>query len=163
MPTERYGKVRRMLRDGRAKVVKAKPFTIQLTYETTKYTQPITLGIDAGYQSIGFSAITEKKELLAGECQLLQGQVERNRERLMYRRQRRNRLRYRKSRFDNRRKPEGWLAPSLQNKLDTHIRLVEKIKSILPITQVIVEVANFDIQAIKNPGIQGGIPAGRAV
>lgn len=155
MPTERYGKVRRMLRDGRAKVVKAKPFTIQLTYETTKYTQPITLGIDAGYQSIGFSAITEKKELLAGECQLLQGQVERNRERLMYRRQRRNRLRYRKSRFDNRRKPEGWLAPSLQNKLDTHIRLVEKIKSILPITQVIVEVANFDIQAIKNPGIQG--------
>ncbi|SHF15197.1 RRXRR protein [Desulforamulus putei DSM 12395] len=87
MPTERYGKARRMLRDGRAKVVKAKPFTIQLTYETTKYTQPITLGIDAGYQSIGFSAITEKKELLAGECQLLQGQVERNRERLMYRRQ----------------------------------------------------------------------------
>ena len=45
MPTKRHGKIRRMLKDGRAKVVKAKPFTIQLTYETTEYTQPITLGV----------------------------------------------------------------------------------------------------------------------
>lgn len=104
MPTERCGKVRRMLRDGKAKVVKARPFTIQLMYETTEYTQPVTLGIDAGYEKIGLSAITDKKELLSGECQLLQGQVERNKERAMYRRQRRSRLRYRKPRFDNRKK-----------------------------------------------------------
>ncbi len=155
MPTERCGKVRRMLRDGKAKVVKARPFTIQLMYETTEYTQPVTLGIDAGYEKIGLSAITDKKELLSGECQLLQGQVERNKERAMYRRQRRSRLRYRKPRFDNRKKTEGWLAPSIQNKLDTHIRLVEKIKKVLPITDIIVEVASFDIQKIKNPDISG--------
>jgi hypothetical protein len=155
MPTTRHGKVRRMLRDGRAKVVKAKPFTIQLTYETTGYTQPVTLGVDAGYQTVGFSAVTEKDELVAGECQLLNGQVERNKERLQYRRIRRNRLRYRKPRFDNRNKPTGWLAPSIQHKLDSHIRLVNLLKSLVPVTKVVVEVASFDIQAIKNPGIQG--------
>ena len=155
MPTERHGKVRRMLKEGKAKVIKAKPFTIQLAYETTTYTQGITLGIDAGYQKIGFSSVTDQKELISGECQLLQGQVGRNKERLMYRRQRRSRLRYREPRFDNRRKAGGWLAPSIQHKLDSHIRLIEKIQAILPISRIIIEVASFDIQAIKKPNISG--------
>ena len=154
MPTTPQ-KAKRLLREGKAKVITTKPFVIQLTYATGENKQPITLGIDAGYQNIGFSAITEKAELIAGECNLLTGQVERNKERLMYRRQRRSRLRYRKPHFDNRKKPEGWLAPSIQHKLDSHIRLIEKIKSILPITRVIIEVANFDIQKIKNPNISG--------
>jgi hypothetical protein len=144
-----------MLKTGKARVIRAKPFTIQLTHETTTYTQPVTLGIDAGYETIGFSAVTEKRELISGECQLLTGQVERNKERAMYRRERRNRLRYRKPRFNNRRKPDGWLADSIQNKLDTHIRLINLIKSLVPVTRIVVEVASFDIQAIKNPGISG--------
>jgi len=155
MPTERHGKVRRILKEGKAKVIKAKPFTIQLTYNTTNYTQPVTLGVDAGYQTIGFSAVTNKKELISGECRLLTGQAERNKERLIYRRQRRIKLRYRAPRFNNRKKPKGWLAPSIQNKLDTHIKLINKIKKILPVTKTIIEAANFDIQAIKNPGISG--------
>ncbi len=155
MPTERHGKVRRMLKEGKAKVVKARPFTIQLMYETPMYTQPGVIGLDSGYSNVGFSAVNATKELIAGELTLLQGQVERNKERAMYRRQRRNRLRYRAKRFNNRKKPAGWLAPSLQNKLDTHIRLVDKISALVPISKVIVEVAAFDIQAIKNPKIEG--------
>ena len=58
------------------------------------YTQDLILGIDSGYQNVGFSAITEKAEVVAGELHLLEGQVERNRERLVYRRQRRRRLRH---------------------------------------------------------------------
>ena len=61
MPTKRHGKVRRLLKQGLAKVVKAKPFTIQLLCKTTTYTQNITLGIDSGYNYIGFSAVTEKE------------------------------------------------------------------------------------------------------
>ena len=155
MPTERHGKVRRMLNAGLAKVVTRKPFTIQLTYATTSHTQPGTLGIDPGYEKVGISVINDKKELISGECALLTGQVKRNEKRIMHRRQRRNRLRYRAPRFDNRRKPKGWLAPSIRHKLDSHIRLVKKIKSLVPIKETIVEVANFDIQAIKNPGIKG--------
>lgn len=155
MPTERYGKVRRMINDGRARVVTTRPFTIKLTYETTEYTQSVTMGVDAGYLNIGFSAVTEKKELIAGEFHLLTGQVERNKERLMYRRQRRGRLRYRAPRFNNRRKTESWLAPSIQHKLDSHLQLVDKIKSLVPVKEVVIEVDSFDIQAIKNPGIEG--------
>ena len=70
MPTQRYGHVRRMLRDGKVKVVKRCPFTIQLTYGSTTYTQPVSLGIDTGLKHIGISATTEGKELYAGEVEL---------------------------------------------------------------------------------------------
>ena len=63
MPTKRHGRVKHLLRDGKAKVVKRTPFTIQLLYETTGYTQPITLGVDAGSKVIGLSATTDKEEL----------------------------------------------------------------------------------------------------
>ena len=72
------------------------------------------------------------------------------------RRTRRNRkTRYRKPRFNNRRRKEGWLAPSVQNKADSHLTVIRKIHEILPITKVIVEVTSFDIQKIKNPMISG--------
>lgn len=155
MPTERFGKVRRLLKNMQAKVVRRRPFTIQLLYATTTYVQPITLGVDTGYQTVGFSAVSEKEELFSGECSLLTGMSERLKERAMYRRQRRSRLRYRAPRFDNHRQPKGWLAPSIQHKLDSHVRMVELIKKFLPVQKVIVEVASFDIQAIKNPEIAG--------
>ena len=73
----------------------------------------------------------------------------------MYRRQRRSRLRYRKPRFNNRRRSEGWLAPSIQHKYDTHIRFIEKLKKILSITDITIEVASFDTHKLKNPNISG--------
>ena len=57
MPTSRHGKVRRLLKEGKAKVVKVKPFTIQLLYKSKEYTQPVTLGIDSGYTYIGVTTI----------------------------------------------------------------------------------------------------------
>jgi hypothetical protein len=84
MPTQRFGKVRRMLKDGRAKVVSHEPFTIQLQYEATAYVQPVTLGIDAGYETIGYSVVTDREELIGGEVRLLQGMSERLKERAMY-------------------------------------------------------------------------------
>ena len=78
---------------------------------------------------------------------------ERLSERAMYRNNRRSRTRYRPPRFNNRRRAKGWLAPSIQHKLDSHIRLVHILTSILPVTEIIIEVASFDIQAIKNPSI----------
>ena len=148
-------KARILLQSGKAKIAGRDPFTIQLVYGSSGYKQPISLGIDAGYKNIGFSAVTEKKELIGGEVELLDGVSERITERKKYRRTRRNRLRHRSPRFDNRKRDEGWLAPSIQHKLDTHLRFVERIKSRLPITKITVETAKFDIQKIKNPDIQG--------
>lgn len=155
MPTKRHGKVRILLKKGLAKVVKRKPFTIKLKYETSKYTQPITLGIDSGYTYIGFSAITNKEELICGEVTLLSGQVERLKERSMYRKIRRSNLRYRAPRFNNRTRCEGWLAPSIKHKYDSHIRFIALLSSILPVTSTVVEVAAFDTQKIKNAHIKG--------
>ncbi len=150
-------KARLLLKEKKAKVMIRSPFTIQLNYSTEETTQPITLGIDSGYATVGFSAVTAKKELLVGELYLRMDTSKNLRDRRMYRRKRRSRLWYRKPRFQNRKasKPKGWLAPSIRHKLDSHIRLVEMIKSILPITQTIVEVASFDTQKMQNPDIQG--------
>lgn len=148
-------KARKLLKQKKAKIIETKPFTIQLLIATGETKQPITLGIDSGYLNIGFSAITNQKELISGEVKLLKCMKERIYERSMYRKIRRQRLRYRKARWSNRRKHEGWLAPSVNHKLNSHIRFIEKLNQILPITKVIVEIANFDIQKIKNPEISG--------
>lgn len=154
MPTT-PAKAKKLLKSGRAKIVGRDPFTIQFLYGTRGYTQPITLGIDAGYETVGYSVVTEKEELVGSEMKLLEGVSERITERRQYRRTRRHHLRHRAPRFDNRRRKQGWLPPSIQHKLDAHIKLVERLQSRLPITKVVVEVAKFDIQKIKKPQIQG--------
>jgi hypothetical protein len=154
-PTRRAGKVRRLLKNGQAKVVRRQPFTIQLLLDTTCYTKNYALGVDAGYLHVGLSVVSEREEVFSAELDLLSGQVERNKERQSYRRTRRNRLRYRAPRFTNRKRKEGWLAPSIQHKLDSHLRMIELIKKILPISKEIVEVASFDIQKILTPDISG--------
>lgn len=157
MPTSN-AKARILLREKKAIVKNLKPFTIQLTYKTeTEHTQPITLGMDSGYNNVGFSAVTENKELIVGELKLLQGMKERLLEKARYRKIRRSRLRYRKARWNNRTKskPKGWLAPSLQHKLDSHIKFIDSLYKILPVTKCIVEVANFDIQKMNNENISG--------
>ncbi|MBE9213291.1 HNH endonuclease [Plectonema cf. radiosum LEGE 06105] len=148
-------KARILLQSGKAKIVGRDPFTIQLIYGSSGYKQPISLGIDAGYKHVGFSAVNEKEELMGGEIELLDGVSERITEKQKYRRTRRNRLRHRAKRFDNRKCKKGWLARSIQHKLDAHLRFVERVKSRLPITKITVETAKFDIQKIKNPDIQG--------
>ena len=155
MPTSRHGKVKHLLKSNRAKVVKRTPFVIQLLYDTTEYVQPVTLGVDAGSKIIGLSATTENDELFASEVTLRNDIVELLSTRRQNRRTRRNHLRYREPRFNNRAKPEGWLAPSVQHKVDSHLRVIADIYKILPITKFIVETASFDIQKIRDPQISG--------
>lgn len=156
MPTKRHSKVRRLLKQGLAKVIRREPFTIQLLYDTTTYTQPVTVGVDIGSKVVGVSAITEKQELFSAEVELRQDIRKLLLERREYRRFRRYRKRrYRKSRFLNRCRPEGWLAPSVQWRVDAHIRLVNFVAKILPITKVVVEIAPFDIHKIVNPDVEG--------
>ena len=156
MPTERFGKVRRMLKNSLAHVVRRIPFTIQLDYDTTDFTQPITLGIDAGSKHIGVSATTTEKELYAADVELRNDIVDKLSTRREQRRTRRSRLRHRKPRFDNRvsSKKNGCLAPSVENKVHTHMSVVKNVCKILPVSNIVVETASFDMQKIKRPDIQ---------
>ena len=156
MPTN-SAKAARLLKVGKAKVVCAKPFTIQMLQATGENVQSIVLGLDAGYENVGISVVNETagEEVYSAEIKLLPGMSERLTERSRYRRIRRNNLRHRAPRFSNRAKPEGWLAPSIQHKLDSHIRAVAKVCSILPVTRSVIETAQFNIQKIRNPEING--------
>ena len=156
MPTERFGKVRRMLKNSLAHVVRRIPFTIQLDYDTTDFTQPITLGIDAGSKHVGVSATTTEKELYAADVELRNDIVDKLSTRREQRRTRRSRLRHRKPRFDNRvsSKKNGCLAPSVENKVHTHMSVVKNVCKILPVSNIVVETASFDMQKIKRPDIQ---------
>lgn len=157
MPTTRHEKVRRLLKANKATVVNLCPFTIQLTYKSTDHKQPVTLGIDAGAKHIGFSATTEKEELFACETILRTDIVDLLSTRSQNRRTRRSRLRYRKPKFNNRvfSKKKGWVAPSVKQRIDSHLNEVNEIHKILPITKIVIEAAQFDTHKMKNPNISG--------
>jgi N6-L-threonylcarbamoyladenine synthase len=156
MPTENHAKVRILLKQGKAKVVNKCPFTIQLLYSSTNYTQKVTLGVDSGSKHIGLSATTKNKVLFESDVELRNNIVDLLSTRRELRRSRRSRkLRYRKPRFNNRKRSDGWLAPSVKQKVDSHITMIAKVHKILPISNIIVEAASFDIQKIKNPAISG--------
>lgn len=156
MPTENHAKVRILLKSKKAKVIKRCPFTIQLLYSNTNYTQDINLGVDAGSKHIGISATTKDKVLFESDVELRNDIVDLLSTRRQNRRTRKNRkTRYRKARFNNRKRKGDWLAPSIQNKIDTHLTVVRKVHEFLPVSKIIVEVASFDIQKIKNPDITG--------
>ena len=135
MPTFRLGKVRRLLKDGKAKIVKHHPFTIQLLYDSRTNTQPIEICEDVGYNYIGISVKSESHEYVSAQYDTLQDEKEHHDDCRKMRRARRNRLRYRKPRFDNRKRSEGWLAPSLEHKKQLNISLIERYVSVIPITR----------------------------
>lgn len=156
MPSERGGRIGYLLRHGKAHVVSRVPFVVQLDYESTTYTQEVSLGIDAGSKHIGVSASSEKRELLAAQVELRSDVVNLLSTRKELRRTRRNRkTRYRKSRFDNRKRKDGWLAPSIEQKVESHLKVIRLVHKLLPITKTTIEVAQFDAQKIKNPDIKG--------
>ena len=145
-------KARKLLNAGNAKVVKRTPFTIKLLYGSSGYTQDVILGVDAGSKTIGLSASTEEKELFAAEVTPRNDVVELMSTRREFRKSRRNRkTRYRKPRFDNRvgSKQKGWLAPSVEVKIQEHITGIKRVCAILPITKVVIETAEFDLQLLK--------------
>lgn len=156
MPTSRCGKVRRLLKQHKAKVTQRCPFTIQLLYETTNHTQDVTLGIDPGSKTIGISATTKTKVLYESNVILRNDIVKLIATRRELRHTRRNRkTRYRPPRFSNRRKSkqQGWLPPSVRQKIQSHLQVIQKVHQILPVNKIILEIANFDIQKIKDPTI----------
>lgn len=160
MPTKRFGKVRRMLRDGQAKVVRREPFTIKLLYESkTNVVQDLTLGVDTGSSKIGCAVVNEKQEVLyLSEVEIRNDIKKKMTNRKNCRKNRRSRkTRYRKPRFKNRKnsKKKGRYSPTLKSKFDSHVREIEFIKKLLPIKHLVLETAIFDTHRLKNPDVKG--------
>ena len=152
-------KARLLLKNKQAKILKYEPFTIQLLYGSSGYKQKVSLGVDAGSKYVGASATTKKQELYASQTELRGGMIVKllsDRRELRHSRRSRK-TRYRKPRFLNRvhSKHKGWLSPSIENKINTHIRIIDDVYKLLPIYNIIVETASFDIQKLKNKDISG--------
>jgi hypothetical protein len=148
-------KAKNLMNKGLAEVYKMYPFTIKLKFECENVVQNVDLGIDEGYSNIGFSAVSHSKELISGTVILENKTSDRLREKKMYRNGRRSKKWYRKPRFLNRKKRTGMLRPSVERKYQAHLKIIRLCQEILPISSVILESGNFDIQKINNPEIVG--------
>lgn len=155
MPTKRCGKVYRLLKNNKAKVIRRCPFTIKLLYEPESFVvQEVNLGVDTGSKHVGVSAVGNDEVLYASEIELRDDIKSKMDARRTYRRNRRQRkTRYRKPRILNRAKSAklNRLPPSVKSKVESHIREIEFVNSILPVSNIILEVSQFDTALMKNP------------
>ena len=125
----------------RARVVRRDPFTIRLRFATKAHVQPARVGVDTGSKDVGIAAITNGTVVFQAEVHLRDDITEKLRQRRRYRR--------------NRRRPYGWLPPSLHSKAEATVKAVRFIASFLPVGQITVEVGSFDTQKMQNPDITG--------
>ena len=150
-------KAKRLLKQGKAKVVRRTPFTIKLLVATGETKQPLTHGVDTGSSKIG-SAVTDEENniLYLSEIEIRNDITDRLKRRAMYRRTRRNRkTRYRKPRWLNRKNSvrKDRFSPTMTSKIDRHLKEIKFVNSILPISTLIIETGNFDPHALKNPAV----------
>ena len=148
---------RLLLKQGKAKVKKREPFTIKLTYKTTNYTQNLTLGVDTGSGTIGTAVSKTNGDIVyMSEVVVRNDITNKMTQRAKYRRNRRNRkTRYRKARWLNRANSmkNDRFSPTMQSKLHSHVKEIEYIKSILPITKMVFEAGQFDAHLMKKPSL----------
>ena len=149
-------RARLWLKAKRARLVRREPFTIQLLFATATYTQPVTVGVDTGSQTAGIAATANQEVVFQAEMHLRTDISLKLAQRRQYRRARRShKTRYRAARWANRRRPSGWLPPSLRSKAEATVKAVCFVASFLPVSQVNVEVGSFDTQKMQNPEIAG--------
>jgi hypothetical protein len=153
MPTTPQ-RARGWLEAKRARVVRQDPFTIRLCFATKAHVQPVKVGVDTGSKEVGTAAIANGEVLFQAEIHLRDDITQKMTQRRQYRRNRRARkTRYREARSDNRRRPAGWLPPSLHSKAEATVKAVSFIASFVPVGGVTVEVGSFDTQKLQNRDI----------
>jgi 5-methylcytosine-specific restriction endonuclease McrA len=162
-------RARLLLERGRARVHRLMPFAIRLTDRRLVQgaLQPLRLKLDPGSKETGVAIVREATSDAAGEPDAfvlsLAEIIHRGRQisealtsrRSMRRARRGRKTRYRAARFNNRRKPTGWLAPSLRHRVDTTAAWVRRFIKLAPITALSMELVRFDMQAMENPEISG--------
>jgi hypothetical protein len=149
-------KARLLLKEGKAKIHRYDPFTIQLTYATGETKQDCHIGVDTGSKHIGLAITSENKVLFKGEVELRQDVKSKIDVRRQYRKDRRNRkTRYRQARFLNRKRKDKWLPPSIQNKVNHTYHWIAVLQSLVPNAKFHIEVGKFDTAKMINPNING--------
>lgn len=154
MPCSR-AKARKLLQAKRARVLRLRPFAIQLLWQCEGHVQPVTLGIDKGSYTTGISCVAHGEVLLSAEIHHRRDVKEKLATRRMHRKNRRARKWYRPQRFLNRAssKRSGRLPPSIRTNVEEVIRVVDQLP--LPISQIVVEDVQVDVARINDPTLRG--------
>ena len=160
-------RARLLLARGRAVVHRVKPFTIRLRDRRVEAStlQPVALKIDPGSRTTGM-ALARVEPTPAGEVHhaLFLAEVrhrgeavyEAKRKQAAARRRRRSaNLRHRAPRFLNRRRPAGWLPPSLRSRVGNVVSWTARFCRWAPVGRIEIERVRFDLQLIQNPEITG--------
>jgi 5-methylcytosine-specific restriction endonuclease McrA len=158
-------RARLLLQRGRAVVHRRYPFTIRLKDRVGGDVQPVRLKLDPGAQTTGVALVREAGDdgddgqhvLHLAEITHRSKAIRTHmQQRARFRRRRRSaNLRYRAKRFDNRRRPQGWLPPSLQSRVDSTATWVRRYRRLAPVSAISLEHVRFDMQAMQNPDISG--------
>ena len=153
-------RARLLLARRRAVVVRVYPFTIRLKDRAGGAVQKVVLKIDPGSKETGLavSRVSAQGEHVLCLIELIhRGRQIRKTldQRRGCRRRRRSQLRYRAPRFNNRTRRKGWLAPSLQHRVDTATSIVNRLCTLAPVSSISQELVRFDLQQMENPEISG--------
>lgn len=156
----------RLLRErGRAVVHRIEPYTIRLKHRRIEESivHPYVLKFDPGSQTTGVALAREEQTpkgrvhhaVFLAEITHRGMQVhDALRKRALYRRRRRSsNLRFRSPRFLNRRRPKGWLPPSIESRIGNVLTWADRLSRCCPISQIAVERTKFDPQLLDNPTI----------
>lgn len=154
------GYARKLLTQGKAAVFRRYPFTIILQYAVEQpVTQPLRLKIDPGSKTTGFALVNDTTgEVVWGAELSHRGQAVKaalERRRAIRRSRRQRHTRYRKPRFLNRRRKEGWLPPSLESRVANIETWVRRLMWVCPVQAISQELVKFDTQAMEQPEIAG--------
>lgn len=124
------------------------PFTIRLKNDIAVLKdRSYTVKLDPGSRTTGIAVVDDKDSVvmlaeLEHKGHLIKKDLDKRRSLRQSRRHRKTR--YRESRFLNRAKPKGWLAPSIKSRADNVINFIKKYKKLLNITKVMIENVSFD-------------------
>jgi len=152
-------RARKLLDRKEAAVYRRYPFTIILRKETANFTQPVEFKVDPGSKVSGIALIGNFQVqgnvlIWAANLEHRGHQIKSDLDsRRSIRRSRRGRnTRYRQPRWANRKRPQGWLPPSLISRVDNITNLCYKLSKRVPLTNIVVETVKFDLHSIQNGG-----------
>jgi 5-methylcytosine-specific restriction endonuclease McrA len=154
------GRARMLLSSGKAAVLKRYPFTIVLKTAIEKPDlQPLRIKIDPGSKTTGIAIVNDASSEVVFAAELSHRghaiKASLDDRRAVRQSRRRRHTRYRKQRFLNRKRKEGWVPPSLESRIANMVTWVQRFRRLAPITAISQELVTFDFQQMENPEISG--------
>jgi len=159
MPTT-PARARILLKSRKAAILRRFPLVLILKDTLPKAAvEPLRVKLDPGSKTSGIAVVNERTSEVCWAAELTHRSQEIHNallKRAAARKGRRARkTRYRRARFQNRRRPAGWLAPSLLSRVQHLLTWVKRLQRWCPVGAISQELVRFDLALLQSPEIQG--------